>query len=173
MAASQPLPELVHAAQKAAKASQERISQILQLADGQPLSGDQLNEIRSETTAMELAAVDIFTVFEARMQRHFKRGPLSRKVEAALLAAGHAELADRLHQYYLAVNVLKHGSGASHRELLASKSAMLTVARPADRGTEQDAPSASLVDVTSPDFFDSLAQTILGAYEFLEKKRHS
>ncbi|WP_448327170.1 hypothetical protein [Sulfitobacter sp. M13] len=170
MASSQPLTELVHTAQSTAKTSLDRMSEILKCAEGQTLSDAQIKEIASETDTIKLVAVDIFTVFEARMQRHFKRGPLSRKVQAALLAAGHADLADRLHQYYLAINVLKHGHGASHRELLNNKSAMLVVTQDEDNGaTSQGAPTG-LIDVASPHFFEGLAATILDAYQFLESR---
>jgi hypothetical protein len=170
MSVTQYLPELVQIAQTTAKASQDRISEILTLAEGQALSNAQITDIKSETVAIELAAVDIFTMFEARMQRHFKRGPLSRKVKAALLAAGHVDLADRLHQYYLAINVLKHGTGASHREMLNTNSALLVVAHADDTLGTSDDTSESLIDVTSPHFFDALAETILEAYEFLENR---
>ena len=175
MASSQPLTELVHAAQSKAKTSLDRMSEILKRAEGQTLSDAQIKEIASETNALELGAVDIFTVFEARMQRHFKRGPLSRKVEAALLTAGHADVADRLHQYYLAINVLKHGRGASHRELLKNKSAMLLVTQdddPDDGGAKSQGAPTGLIDGTSPHFFDGLAATILGAYQFLEGRQN-
>lgn len=170
MAVSQTLPELVHAAQSTAKSSHDRVAEILKLAEGQTLSGAQVEEVAAETVAIELAAVDIFAVFEARMQRHFKRGPLSRKVKAALLAAGQADLADRLHQHYLAINVLKHGTGASHRELLNNKSTLLVVAPAADAVAKSEGVSTGLIDVTTPHFFDGLAETILEAYQFLENR---
>lgn len=170
MTVSQTLPELVHAAQITAKSSQERISEILKLAEAQTLSTAQIKEMTSETRAIELAAVDIFTVFEARMQRHFKRGPLSRKVKAALLAAGNADLADRLHQYYLAINVLKHGTGASHRELLNNKSTLIVVTRTAGTAAKSEDVPTSLIDVTPAPFFDGLAETILEARHFLENR---
>ncbi|PUB09589.1 hypothetical protein [Yoonia sediminilitoris] len=170
MTVSQTLPELVHAAQITAKSSQERISEILKLAEGQTLSTAQIEGMTSETRAIELAAVDIFAVFEARMQRHFKRGPLSRKAKEALLAAGNAHLADRLHQYYLAINVLKHGTGASYRELLNNKSTLIVVIRTADTADKsQDVPT-TLVDVTAPHFFEGLSETILEASHFLENR---
>ena len=170
MAVSQTLPELVHLAQTTAKFSQDRISEILKLAEGQTLSDAQIKEMKSETVAIELAAVDIFTVFEARMQGHFKRGPLSRKVKAALLAAGKADLADRLHQHYLAINVLKHGTGASHRELLNNKSTLFVVTQAADAADKSEDVPTGLIDVTSPHFFDGLAETILAAYDYLENR---
>ena len=170
MAASQTLPELIDAAHRTAKAAQDRISEILELAEGQKLSSGQIKEITSETVAIELAAVDIFTVFEARMQSHFKRGPLSRKVKAALLNAGHVDLADRLHQHYLAINVLKHGTGPSHRELLNNKSGMFAVRQPVDDEAQSEDITTGLIDVTSPNFFNGLVETILEAYQFLKNR---
>ena len=171
MAVSETLPELVHAAQTTAKSSLDRISEILQVAEHQTLSDALIKEVKSETAAIEAAAVDIFAVFEARMQGHFKRGPLSRKVKAALLAAGDANLADRLHQHYLAINVLKHGTGASHRELLNSKSTLFVVRQAADATDDTKDTNTGLIDVTSPHFFDGLAETILAAYDFLESRK--
>lgn len=168
MAVSQSLPNLVRAAQDTAKSSYDRMSEILNDADGQPMTDAQSKEMTEHTVAIELAAVDIFTVFEARMQRHFKRGPLSRKVKAALLEAGEPDLADRLHQHYLAINVLKHGTGASHRELLGNKSTLFVVKHVSDEAVKEGDAVAGLVDVTPPHFFDGLAGTILDAYDFLE-----
>ena len=170
MAASLPLPELVRAAQTTANTSRDRMTEILKLSEGQTLSDELTKEIASETVAIELAAVDIFAVFEARMQHHFKRGPLSRKVKEALLAAGQADLADRLHQYYLAINVLKHGTGASHRELLNNKSTRIVVKKATDVTAGSDDVATGLIDVTSPQFFDGLAETILEACSFLDKR---
>lgn len=170
MAVSQNLTELVRAAQATARSSQDRLSEISNLAKDQALSDTQAKEVASETAAIELAAVDIFAVFEARMQHHFKRGPLSRKVKAALLAAGQPDLADRLHQHYLAINVLKHGIGASHRELLNNKSTLVVVKQAADAAVDSEGAPIGLIDVTSPHFFDGLAETILEAYDFLERR---
>jgi len=161
--------ELVAAAQANAKASQDRIAEILAQMDGQAGSDAQAEELAAATIAIELAAVDIFSVFEARMQRHFKRGPFSRKLKAELLAAGQADLADRVHQHYLAVNVLKHGTGASYRELLSNKSTLVVVKKRQD-DADSTTPQTGLVDVTVPGFFDGLTETILEAYHFLENR---
>lgn len=170
MEASQSLPELVAASQATAKTSQDRIAEIRTSMDGPNGSDTQMEDLTAATIAIELAAVDIFAVFEARMQHHFKRGPLSRKLKAVLLAAGQADLADRLHQYYLAINVLKHGTGASYRELLNNKSSLLSVKQVQD-STPDDAPAATgLIDVTVPGFFEGLTSTLLEAYQFLENR---
>lgn len=170
METSQNLPELVAAAQANAKTSEGRISEVLKLMDGHNGSDAQVEELRAATISLELLAVDIFAVFEARMQYHFRRGPFSRKLKALLLAAGETDLADRLHQYYLAVNVLKHGKGASYRELLNASNTFI-VMKPAEDVTVDEAhPPASFVDVSVEGFFDGLSATILDAYHFLENR---
>jgi hypothetical protein len=121
-----------------------------------------VEELRAATSELELASVDIFTAFEARMQHHFKRGPFSRKLKALLIEEGQADLAKRVHHFYLVVNVLKHGKGASYRELAGVSSAMFNVTSGDD--------AQSLIEINVPDFFDGLTATILEAYEFLENR---
>ncbi|PCJ77069.1 MAG: hypothetical protein COA53_01875 [Rhodobacteraceae bacterium] len=167
---SQNLLELVATAQTNAKASENDISEILKLMDGQNGSDVQVEELRAATVSLELLAVDIFSVFEARMQHHFRRGPFSRKLRALLLEAGKADLADRVHHYYLAINVLKHGKGASYRELLNAPNSLFVVKSTKDTPAEEAHTPVSLLDVTVPGFFDGLISTILDAYHFLEKR---
>ena len=168
MATSQSLLEQIAAAQVTAKALEGRISEALKLMDGLLGTDAQVKELRRATEALELAAVDIFSIFEARMQHHFKRGPFSRKLKALLLDSKEPDLADRLHKYYLAVNVLKHGKGASYRELLNSPTSFFSVKSPQAANSDDAQPSVSLVDVTSLGFFDGLTTTIVDAYHFLE-----
>ena len=170
MGASQSLLELVAAAQANAKTSEDRISEVLKLMEGQNGTDAQDEELRAATVALELTAVDIFSVFEARMQHHFRRGPFSRKLKSLLLESGQTNLADRLHQYYLAINVLKHGKGASYRELLNAPSSLVVV-KPSDDIIADDVdPPAGLIDVSVPGFFDGLTTTILEATHFLENR---
>ena len=170
MAASQDLLKLVAISQIAAKTLADRVSEALKLMDGSLGTDAQVKELRRATKALELAAVDIFSIFEARMQHHFKRGPFSRKLKALLLDSKEPDLADRLHKYYLAVNVLKHGKGASYRELLNSPTSLFDVKSPQAANSEEAQPPVSLIDVTAPGFFDGLTKTIVDAYHFLEDK---
>ena len=177
MGTSQSVPELVTAAQANAKMSEDRVSEILKGMSGQNGSDAQREDLRSATVALELVAIDIFTLFEARMQHHFKRGPFSRKLKALLMDAGQTDLADRLHQYYLAINLLKHGKGASYRELLNAPSSFIVV-RPTeavaeDATDDEGQAAAGLVDVNAPGFFDGLCETIIEAYQFLENRQVS
>ncbi len=167
---SQSLLELVATAQTNAKVSENRISEILKTMDGQNGTNIQVEELRAATVSLELLAVDIFSVFEARMQHHFRRGPFSRKLKSLLLEAGKADLADRVHHYYLAINVLKHGKGASYRELLNNPNSLFVI-KPTNDSIDEETPTpVSLLDVTVPGFFDGLTKTILDAYHFLENR---
>jgi hypothetical protein len=170
MAASQSVLELVAAAQTDAKVSEDRISDVLKPLDGQTGSDAQVEELRAATVALELAAIDVFSLFEARMQHHFRRGPFSRKLKSLLLESGQADLADRFHQYYLAINVLKHGKGASYRELLDAPNSLFVVKPAEDINIDGTPPPAGLVDVSVPGFFDGLTKTILDAHHFLENR---
>ena len=170
MRASQSVPELVAAAQANAKTSEDRVSGILKLMDGQNGSDAQVKELRAATDALELAAVDIFSLFEARMQHHFRRGPFSRKLRSLLLESEQTDLADRVHQYYLAINVLKHGKGASYRELLNTQSSLFVIKQTEDVIVDEAHAPAGLLDVTVPGFFDGLTTTILESYHFLENR---
>ena len=129
-----------------------------------------MEDLRAATVALEAVAVDTYTLFEARMQHHFKRGPFSRKLKALLLDNEQADLADRVHQHYLAINVLKHGVGASHRALLATPNCLFVVKKAVDVITDEAQTPTGLVDVSVAGFFDGLTATILEAYEFLENR---
>lgn len=162
------LLELVAAAQAEAKTSEDRISEALKSSGSDELA----EELASATAALEATSVDIYSVFEARMQHHFRRGPFSRKLKALLLGNGQADLANRLHEYYLAINVLKHGKGASYRELLEAPSGLFGVnksAKPSDDDTDEET-AVSLVDITGAGFFAGLTATIVEAYHFLENQ---
>ena len=166
MEATQSVIELVADAQAKAKASEQRVAEIETLIAEQGASKDASEELSELLSGMEAAVVDIYSLFESRMQRNFKRGPFSRKLKALLMEAKNPDLADRIHQYYLAVNVLKHGTGASYRELVASPSSRI-VTKPVGNDAEQ---STSLIDVSGIGFFDGLAEAILDSCAFLEKR---
>jgi len=170
MEASQTVLELVTTAQGNVKTLEDRILEILKLMNKQKKSDALIEELRKTTNALELAAVDIYSLFEARMQHHFRRGPFSRKLKSLLLETQQTDLADKVHQYYLAINVLKHGKGASYRELLNYPNSLFTLKSTEGISTDETHPYNGLVDVTVPDFFDGLFTTILEAYHFLENR---
>lgn len=164
------LPDLVATAKADIKASDDRVSEVLKLVEDQKASKAELEDLRAATVALEAAAVDVFSLFESRMQHHFKRGPFSRKLTALLKDAGQLDLAHRVHNYYLAINVLKHGKGASYRELRDNPSPLFVVKTNDETSADEaDAPSG-LVDITVAGFFEGLTSTILEAYQFLENR---
>ncbi|APG45837.1 hypothetical protein [Phaeobacter porticola] len=169
MGPSQSLPELVAVARVNAKTLEDRIVAAQAPAGGPEESAAQVEELREATVALEAQAVDIFTLFEARMQHHFKRGPFSRKLTALLLQSGQTDLAERVRQYYLVVNVLKHGKGASYRELLNAPGAKFAINTSQDSASDDGLTSLGLVDISFPGFFEGLTETILDASQFLEK----
>ena len=170
MEASHHVLELVKSAQVNAKISEARISDILKRTEGQNRSDAKVEELRAAIILLELEAVDIFSLFEARMQHHFKRGPFSRKLKSLLLESQQTDLADKFYQYYLAMNVLKHGRGASYRELLNVPNSLFVVRSNEDIIIDEEHLSTGLVDVSVPGFFDGLIKTILEAYHFLENR---
>ncbi len=166
----QTVPELIAAALASAKVLEGTISGAQEDLNGSSESETQTELYGEAVVALKLAAVDVFTLFEARMQHHFKRGPFSKKLETALLSAGHTDLATRIHGYYLAINVLKHGTGASYRELRSTSNGLFRVNSSEGIDTEIDHASLSLLDIDVPGFFEGLAATLLEAHQFLESR---
>jgi hypothetical protein len=161
---SQSVPELVATAQANVNVHEREIAETLTSMGVERGSESQLKDMQVATSAIEILTIDIFAVFEARMQHHFKRGPFARKLKALLTGAGQPDLAHRIYCYYLAINVLKHGTGSSYRELLNSKTNLFAV-----KAVEDNDASSSFIDVTTPGFFDGLSSAILEAYHFLER----
>jgi len=163
----QTVPELIAAAVDNAKKAQSVITRLQEHSDWTKGADAHSEELRAAYVELEHLAVDTFSVFEARMQHHFKRGPFSRKLKALLVDAGQTDLATRVHQYYLAINVLKHGTGASYRELRDNPKALFPVKSVEDTRPADPHAVSGLVDVGVSSFFDGLAITLLEAHQFL------
>lgn len=103
------------------------------------------------TNQIEAMVVETVSAFEARLQHHFARGPFFVKLRGKLAAEGHLDLAQRVHHYYLAANVLKHGGGKSLRELQKIEPAPFTL---------QDEEGKALVDVTADGFLGGLVEVL-------------
>jgi len=115
----------------------------------------------ADVSEVEAMAVETVSAFEARLQHHFARGPFFVKLRSKLAADGHADLAERVHHYYLAANVLKHGGGKSLRELEQIEPAPFTL---------QDIEGKALVDVTADRFLGGLVETLREASRLLAPK---
>ncbi|MCF2905921.1 hypothetical protein L0666_13055 [Octadecabacter sp. CECT 8868] len=170
MTTPQTMPDLIAASKAEAKISEDQILAIRAELNGKADSKTQTEDLRAAYLALEATAVDCFSVFEARMQHHFKRGPFSRKLKSALLEAGRTDLAGRLHQYYLAINVLKHGTGASYRELLNTRTDTFHVKSAEGSAPQEENTPSVFLDVEVPGFFAGLSETLLEAHQFLEKR---
>jgi len=121
-ASSQPLNgKLGHTAQSHGKDVLGPDVGNLKCAEGQTRS-ERTNskKIASETDTIKLVCSRIFSPCSKPIgcNANSNEGPLSTQSTAALLAAGHCRPRRSIHQYYLAINVLSNGHGASHRELL-------------------------------------------------------
>lgn len=117
----------------------------------------------TKPAAIEAACVELAAAFEARMQHHFKRGPFYKKLHKLLIENGKTPFAIRVHQYATAVSVIKHGPGASYRELKSIPNLPFDIRIPA-------AEPHTLVDVTTGNFFTNLVETLEQAHKFLEEK---
>ena len=110
------------------------------------------------------AATEILTLFTARMQHHFARGPFSKELRKRLIAAEEMDLAETAYQYFLAANVLKHGTGSSYHELRKIKGLPFGMKQPDGSGQV----TGDLVDVTSDGFLENLVATLDAAKRILE-----
>ncbi|WP_336195012.1 hypothetical protein [Hafnia paralvei] len=63
-------------------------------------------------------AVGMFSIFEAHLQNGLSCQNGFKELRTILDAAGKHELKERFDNYYLAINALKHGDGASYRQLI-------------------------------------------------------
>ncbi|WP_226067921.1 hypothetical protein [Dickeya zeae] len=63
-------------------------------------------------------AVGMFSIFEAHLQRGLNCKNGFKEVELILYQAGKQTLKEDFHNYYLAINALKHGDGASYAKLV-------------------------------------------------------
>lgn len=77
-----------------------------------------VNGLRTCSMAITIIAVGVIGTFEGMLQRHFGWADAYPELDKALKSVGRADLADRLLDHRLAVNVLKHGEGRSYERLL-------------------------------------------------------
>ncbi|MCF4165855.1 hypothetical protein L2U69_09395 [Zavarzinia compransoris] len=164
------IPLLLRAAQVIANKAHAEASAIVEQMDREGGQTVFVNRLRTVTVEIEVAAVGIFSLFESRMQQHIPQGSFFGQLKQRLNAAGRNNLAERLHSYYLAVNVLKHGQGDSYNQLLNIPNLPFEVKRPGDSFFDEGDISEpeGLVNVTSQGFFGGLIDTLEEVRFFLE-----
>ena len=156
-------------AHKKARLLEKVILSITNTSNAQDRTKTQIKDLSAATISLEALAVDTFSKFEFQMQHYFKRGPFARKLKTLLLEANQPDLANRFHQLYLAINVLKHGKGASYRELLQTKTSYFVINRTTGSPIKKQGLSSALIEISIPGFFENMIITITDAYHFLTK----
>ena len=128
------------------------VKQLLANADAMAQRTD------AEASEIEAAVIETVSAFEARLQHHFARGPFYVKLGHHLTEEGHTDLAESVHNYYLATNVLKHGGGKSLQKLEKLPNQPFTL---------QNVNGKALIDVTTAGFLDGLVKTLTQAHQIL------
>lgn len=170
MGAIDGVPLLLAAAEATARRSEESVSDILRRMREHGGQTVFVNGLRMTTVEIEIAVVGVFSLFEARMQPNFPKGPFFKQLRTHLIAADQPELAAQIHHYYLAVNVLKHGRGSSYDELRQIPNLPFVMKQPEDAFFDEGdiAEPEGLLDITATGFFDGLIETLRRASSFLE-----
>lgn len=166
MGAIDGVPLLLSAAEVTARRFAERVSELHKLMDEQGGQTVFVNGLRMATVQIEVAVVGVFSLFEARMQHKFPKGPFFKKLRAHLIDLGQAQLATDVWHCYLAVNVLKHGTGQSYEELCETPDLAFSIKQPGDFFFEEGdvAEPEGLINVTATGFFEGLINTLSRVY---------
>lgn len=175
MGAMDGIPLLLAAAEASVRRTEDQVSEIVRLMESHGGQTQFVNSLRVATVELELATVGIFSLFEARMQHDIPKGPFFRRLRERLIVIGQADLADRVHQYYLAVNVLKHGRGSSYEELRTIPNLLFSVKQPGEAFFEEGdiAEPEGLVDVRASGFFDGLIGTLWQVHASLKGSEYT
>ncbi|MEX1662616.1 hypothetical protein AB4874_13305 [Thioclava sp. 15-R06ZXC-3] len=94
MGAIDGVPLLLSAAEVTARKFYEDVSKLHKLMDEQGGQTVFVNGLRMATVQIEVAAVGVFSLFEARLQPQFPRGPFFKQLKAHLTKVGQTELAN-------------------------------------------------------------------------------
>ncbi|MDO6390995.1 hypothetical protein Q4E40_12710 [Pontibacter sp. BT731] len=91
-----------------------KILQELQTSSHTPLvKGVQMIQLQKV-----IFATGMFSIFEAELQNFLDCENGFKEAKKALVEMGETDLADRFNDFYLAINVLKHGKGSSYNNLV-------------------------------------------------------
>ncbi|EAX1415027.1 hypothetical protein ACV8TO_06095 [Citrobacter freundii] len=78
-----------------------------------------VKSLQALNLAKVIYAVGLFSIFEGHVQQVLQCSNGFTEVKAILDQAGETALKEEFHNYYLAINALKHGDGASYNKLVA------------------------------------------------------
>ena len=83
-----------------------------------------VNDLRMLRLQKAILAVGMFSLLEGLLQDRLGWKEPFQELDVHLNSGGHIKLASTIHDYYLAINVLKHGLGRSHTELMARQASL-------------------------------------------------
>lgn len=161
---------LLSAAEVTAQRFDESVSELHKLVNEHGGQTVFVNSLLMATVQIEISVVGVFSLFEARMQHKFPNGPFFKKLRVHLIELGQAELATDVWYYYLAVNVLKHGSGSSYEELCKIPDLPFSIKQPGEFFFEEGdvAEPEGLINVTATGFFKGLISTLSRVHACLD-----
>jgi hypothetical protein len=162
MGAIDGVPLLLSAAEVTARKFDESVSKLHKLMHEQGGQTVFVNGLRMATVQIEVAVVGVFSLFEARMQSQFPKGPFFKQLKEHLIELEQPELATSIWHYYLAVNVLKHGPGSSYEELRKIPNLPFPIKQLGDVFFDEGDVSEpeGLINVTATGFFEGLISTL-------------
>jgi hypothetical protein len=123
-------------------------------------STSDVNGLRTCSMAITLIAVGLIGTFEGMLQQRFGWKDAYPELDKELAAKGRQDLADKLLDYRLAVNVLKHGEGPSYNKLLARRASLPFAIKGVDEAFFEEGDVSEvggLVDTRGPFIDQSVA----------------
>lgn len=170
MSAIDGVPLLLSVAEVTAQKFNESVSELHKLMNVQGGQTVYVNGLRMATVQIEISVVGVFSLFEARMQHKFPNGSFFKQLRVHLSEMGQDQLATDVWHYYLAVNVLKHGSGSSYKELCKSPDLPFIIKQPGDFFFEEGdvAEPEGLINVVATGFFKGLISTLSRVHACLD-----
>lgn len=118
-------------------------------------------------------AVGMFSLFEANLQDSLACRNGFEEAEKRLIAAKEADLAERFNDFYLAINVLKHGKGPSYNKLVArAKSGLPFEIKMPDQAffEEGDVSEISTLVLVDDTFIHHCAEIISAIYSVVRNQ---
>jgi hypothetical protein len=136
---------------------EEEIHQELQTSGATRL----VNSLRMFRLQKAVLATGMFSLFEALLQDQLKWKDPFRDLHAYLKDRGHPNLASTIWDYYLAVNVLKHGEGPSYTKLAARRTSLeFAVGSPHEPYSEGDVSEVAVLIDADEKFVRRCAELI-------------
>lgn len=118
-------------------------------------------------------AVGLFSIFEAHLQQSLNCSNGYTEALSILQKAGEISLKNEFHNYYLAINALKHGDGVSYRRLVTKASIIsFLVDTPSTPVCEEgDVSGVSGLVRVDDNFIEGCLQVIVKVSECISKHR--